>query len=172
MGNPYVVASGGDAWSAEAAAVGRRGTQRLLAVRTVAPVDEVRAALGLDDAELVVCRSRLMLLDDEPVEIADSFYPASFARGSRLAETGKIRGGAVAVLAELGRAAAEVVESVTARLPDPYEMDVLSVSAAEPLLVLSRVSFDAAGDAVEYADNRMIARRCPPLAYRMRVTNP
>lgn len=169
MGNPYVVAGGGDAWSAEAAAAGHRGTQRLLDVRVTEPIDEVRAALELPAGELVVCRSRLMLLDDVPVEIADSFYPASFAAGSPLARPEKIRGGAVAVLAELGRAAAEVSELVTARRPDRYEMDTLAVSAEEPLLVLTRMSYDISRRAVEYAVNRMVARHCPPLAYRMRV---
>jgi DNA-binding GntR family transcriptional regulator len=172
VSNPYVVAGGGDAWSAEATAAGRRGTQRLLDVRVAEPIDEVRAALDLPTGERVVCRSRLMLLDDAPVEIADSFYPASFAAGSPLASPAKIRGGAVAALAALDRAAAEVAELVTARLPDPYEMDMLAIPAGEPLLLLSRISYDASGRPVEYAVNRMIARRSPPLSYRMRVTGP
>lgn len=170
MGNPYVVAGGGDAWSAEAAASGRKGTQRLLEVRIAEPGDEVLAALGLPDGEQVVCRSRLMLLDDVPVEIADSFYPASFAAGSPLASPAKIRGGAVAALAALGRAAAEVIESVTARLPDSPETQLLAIPAIEPLLLLSRISYDATGVPVEYAVNRMIARHAAPLVYRMRVT--
>lgn len=172
MGNPYVVAGGGDAWAAEAAEAGRRGTQRLLDARLAAATDEVRAALHLGPAEQVVCRSRLMLLDGVPVEIADSFYPASFAAGSPLAEPAKIRGGAVAALAALGRAATETAELVTARLPDKYEMDVLAITAQEPLLVLTRVSRDKAGEPVEYAVNRMVARRSAPLAYRMRVAQP
>jgi GntR family transcriptional regulator len=172
MGNPYVVAGGGDAWATEAAAAGRRGTQRLLDVGLAAATDEIRAALDLTLGEQVVRRSRLMLLDEIPVEIADSFYPASFAAGSSLATPSKIPGGAVAALAALGRPAAEAAELVTARLPDKYEMDVLAVTAEEPLLVLTRVSHDKAGKPVEYAVNRMVARRCAPLAYRMRMVHP
>jgi DNA-binding GntR family transcriptional regulator len=169
MSNPYVVAGSGDAWSAEAAAAGRRGTQRLLDVSVISPDDEIRAALGVPDDQQVVCRSRLMLLDDVPVEIADSFYPGDFAIGSPLASRGKIRGGAVTALAEVGHAAAEVVETVTARLPDKSEMDLLAIASGEPLIVLSRISYDARGRAVEYAVNRMIASRTTPLVYRMRV---
>lgn len=170
MGNPYVVAGAGDAWRAEAAAAGRRGTQRLLDVRTLTPGDDVRAALALGEGELAVLRSRLMLLDDVPVEIADSFYPASFAANTPLAGEGKIRGGAVAVLRKLGRAAAEVTESITARLPDPAEVDILGISPTDPLLVLSRVSYDDAGNAVEFAVNRMVAARSNPVEYRLKVT--
>ncbi|GIE96533.1 GntR family transcriptional regulator [Paractinoplanes rishiriensis] len=170
MSNPYVVAGSGDAWSAEAAAAGRRGTQRLLDVSVISPHEGVRAALSTPDDGQVVCRSRLMLLDGVPVEIADSFYPAEVAVGSPLASPGKIKGGAVAALAELGHAAAEIAETVTARLPDKSEMDLLEIASDEPLLVLSRISFDAAGRAVEYAVNRMIASRTKPLAYRMRVS--
>jgi GntR family transcriptional regulator len=171
MGNPYVVAGGGDAWATEAAAAGRRGTQRLLGVRVTEAAEPVRSALELTLGELVVCRSRLMLLDDLPTEIADSFYPGSFAIGSPLASPAKIRGGAVSTLAELGRQAVEVTEMITARLPDKYEMDILAVSRDEPVLVLTRVSLDKDRQPVEYAVNRMIAGRSAPLSYRM-VTRP
>lgn len=169
--NPYVVAgpAPGDAWAAE---TGRRGRQRLLDVRTAAPTPTVRVALGLAEGEPVVTRSRLLLLDDVPVEIADSFYPGSFAAGSPLAAPAKIRGGAVAALAALGHPAAEVAEQVTARRPDRFEIETLGVDPHEPMLVLTRISYDAAGLPVEYAVNRMIARRCPPIAYRLRVDEP
>jgi DNA-binding GntR family transcriptional regulator len=167
VGNPYVVAGAGDAWKAEAAAAGRRGTQRLLDVRTLTPSDEVRAALALGEGELAVVRSRLMLLDDVPVEIADSFYPASLAASTPLAAPAKIKGGAVAVLASLGRAAASVIETITARLPRPDELDNLQIGPTEPLLVLMRISLDKGGLAVEYAVNRMVAGRTEPLEYRM-----
>ena len=51
-------------------------------------------------------------------------------------------------------------------------MDTLAIVAAEPLLLLTRISYDKTQQPVEYAVNRLIARRCPPLAYRMRVTAP
>ena len=166
--NPYVQAGPdpSDAWAAE---TGRRGHQRLLDVRTAAPTPAVRAALDLPVGEQVVTRSRLMLLGDVPVEIAESFYPGSFAAGSPLAVAAKIRGGAVAALAALGHPAAEVAEEVTARRPDRFEIETLGVDPHEPMLVLTRISYDAAGRPVEYAVNRMIARRCPPIAYRLRV---
>jgi GntR family transcriptional regulator len=166
----YVVAGAGNTWSAAAAEQGRIGSQRLLDASTVEPPDPVRAALRLRPEEQVVVRSRLMLLDDRPVEIATSYYPAAIAAGTPLAKRGKIRGGAIGALAALGHAPAEASELVTARWPDAEEADVLQVDAHEPLLVLTRTNLDSAGRPVEYAINRMVARHCDPLAYRMRTS--
>jgi DNA-binding GntR family transcriptional regulator len=71
-------------------------------------------------------------------------------------------------LSKLGRAAVEAVEMITARLPDPYEMDNLQVGSGEPLLVLTRMNRDISGVSVEYAVNRMVAGRTRPLVYRLR----
>lgn len=168
----YVVAGTGDAWSAEVAALGRVGTQRLLGASIVDPPESVRVALGLQPREQVVVRSRLMMVDDRPVEIASSYYPAAIAAGTPLAERGKIRGGAIAALTALGHSPADVFEQVTARWPDTEEAQMLQVEAHEPLLVLSRINIDAAGRPVEYAVNRMVARLSEPIAYRMRVSPP
>ena len=166
----YVVAGTGDAWSAEVAAQGRVGTQRLLGASIVDPPESVRVALGLQPGEQVVVRSRLMMVDDRPVEIAASYYPAAIAAGTPLAEQGKIPGGAIAVLAALGHSPADAFELVTARWPDSEEAEVLQVEAHEPLLILTRTNVDAAGRPVEHAINRMVARLSEPIAYRMRVS--
>jgi DNA-binding GntR family transcriptional regulator len=166
----YVIAGSGDAWSAEVAAQGRVGTQRLLGASIIDPPESVRVALGLRTGDQVVARSRLMMVNDRPVEIASSYYPAAIAAGTPLAEQGKIRGGAIAALAALGHSPADVFEQITARWPDAEEAEVLQVEAREPLLVLSRTNLDAAGRPVEFAVNRMVARLSEPIAYRMRVS--
>jgi len=165
----YIVAGTGDAWSADAAGQGRVGTQRLLRVATVDPPDSVRSALDLSPGEQVVVRSRLMLLDDRPVEIATSYYPKRIAAGTPLVEPAKIRGGAVAVLSASGHAPAEAFEQVTARRPNAEEIDTLQVDVDEPILVLMRTNVGADGRPVEHAVNRMVARFSAPIAYRMRI---
>jgi DNA-binding GntR family transcriptional regulator len=165
----YLAPSPENAWSAEAAGLGRTGTQRLLNVGTTEPPEEVRDGLSLEPGDQVVCRSRLIMLDDRPVEIAASYYPAVIAAGSPLAGPGKIRGGAVATLTDLGFTAADVVERITARLPTTEEADLLQIAAHEPLLVLARTSHDPNGRAFEHAVNRMVARLTAPVVYRMRT---
>lgn len=167
---PYLAAGQGDTWAAEAAARGQVGTQRLLNASVVDATEEVRTALGLGAGEQVVVRRRLILADEQPVEIATSFYPASFAESTPLARPEKIKGGAVAVLAGLRRAPTDVVEAVTARWPTADEASTLQADDHEPLLVLSRTNLDQTGTPVEFAVNVSVARLDAPHVYRLKVS--
>jgi DNA-binding GntR family transcriptional regulator len=135
---PYVSGHRGDAWGAEAAEHGGTGTQKLLSVDEVAASATVADMLGLDPDEPVVVRRRLMLFDDHPVELVDSYYPATIARGTRLAESRKIPGGAVALLANLGHPPRRVREDVSARLATPDERTTLQLDAPSCVLLLAR----------------------------------
>jgi len=136
---PYVTGEPGDAWAAEAKAHGGKGTQRLVTVDTQPAPEAVASALKLQPGEQVVVRSRVMLLDDHPVELVDSYYPASIARDTRLAETTKIPGGAVAHLVSLGYPSRRVVEDVTARLATPAEAEEFGLKLPAAVVELSRV---------------------------------
>lgn len=164
----YTQPQDGDAWAAEAASQNKAGTQRLLAVETGPPTPDVRDALRLPPGEDVVVRRRLIFADEQPVEIAASYYPAHLAGGTPLAENKRIRGGAVRVLAESGHPLEESVERVTAELPTGEETAILEVGEHEPLIVIRRVSAPVGGTPVEYAVNRMVASRVEPLEYRLR----
>lgn len=146
---PYVSGKPGDAWAAEAKAQGGKGTQRLVTVGTRPASEAVATALRLPVGELVVLRSRVMLLDDRPVELVDSYYPASIAGGTRLAETSKIPGGAVAHLASLGHAPRRVVEDVTARLATPTEAEAFGLELPVAVIELARVLFSDDDQPVE-----------------------
>jgi GntR family transcriptional regulator len=158
---PYVASGSArtsDAWAAEATAAGRRGTQTIAWAREVPAATPVAAALDLPDGSPVVTRRRVVLLDDQPVELADSYYPPDIAVGTALAEPAKIRGGAAALLANLGHIAAEVLEDITARMPTDEEQAALQVGPSEPLLILARVSVGTDGRPFEYAVMTMVAR--------------
>jgi DNA-binding GntR family transcriptional regulator len=94
--------------------------------------------LGLDRGAPVVLRRRLMLFDDHPVELVDSYYPATVALGTRLAEFRKIPGGAVALLAELGHPPRRVREDVSARLSTTDEQAALRLGSPSCVLLLAR----------------------------------
>ncbi|MEU5361855.1 UTRA domain-containing protein, partial [Streptomyces albidoflavus] len=98
----------------------------------------------------------------------DKSYPASIARGTALAGTAKIRGGAVRLLAELGHVGAWVEEDVTARLPTPDEATTLALSGSEPLLQLVRLTEDAEGRPIQL-DVMAMAPRRQRLRYRFRA---
>jgi DNA-binding GntR family transcriptional regulator len=165
----YITAKQGDAWAADAASRGRAGTQQLLGVEVVEPDGQIRTALHLGADGRAVVRRRLIVEDDAPVELADSYYPEKLAAGTALAEAKKIRGGAMKILADLGHAPRHVREHVTARHPTPEEATTLGVAESEPLLVLTRLSQDATGQPVEYAIMLTVARRSPGLVYQTQV---
>lgn len=143
---PYLTPQNGegrsDAWAAEAAARGGTGSQRIVHAGEVPAPSAVAALLGLADGVPVVVRRRVIEFDGEPCELTDTYYPASIARGTRLAETLKIRGGAVALLAELGHVGVRVREDVSARMPDADEREALRMERDEPVLRLARVTLD------------------------------
>ena len=154
-----------DAWSTEAAAHGRKGGQRLLAVEEVEPPEAVRRFFDLGPAETVVVRRRLILLDDAPVELADSYYPARIARGTRLAETGKIPGGAVTLLAELGFTPEDdPVEDVAAGTATAMQCEALDLPVGTAILTLTRFTRSSTGKPMEVSIMAMTRH----LQYRQR----
>ncbi|WP_033337858.1 GntR family transcriptional regulator [Catenuloplanes japonicus] len=161
----YLTPDQGDAWAAQARAESRTGSQRILDAGEIAAPDDVAAALALTPGSPVVRRRRLILADDEPVEIASSFYPLGVAVGTGLAQPSKIRGGAVTLLAELGFHAEDVREDVAARHPADDEAELLAVLTTAPVLVLSRLSLTASGVPFEYSV--MVMGAGQHLRYRM-----
>lgn len=169
--SPYLTPPGAgrpDAWRAEAAARGGKGTQRIVHAGEVAAPEEVAALLGLETGDLVVVRRRVTAFDDVPCELTDSYYPVGIARGTRLAETRRIPGGAVRLLAELGHAGVRVREDVSARMPGDEERDVLRLGPDEPVLRLSRVTLDGEDRPVQ-ADMMVMPAHRQRLSYEMRI---
>ncbi|MDX3852117.1 UTRA domain-containing protein [Streptomyces sp. AK02-01A] len=132
-----------DAWGAELSARGRRGGQRIVHAGEVPAPAEVAELLGVGEGDAVIVRRRVMYLEEAAGELTDTYYPASIARGTRLAATAKIPGGAVTLLAGLGHVGVRVREDVTARMPSEEEREALRTGPDEPVLRLTRVTFDS-----------------------------
>lgn len=155
-------------WRSEAERHGMRGTQELIHVGDVAAEDDVAALLGLEPGSTVTVRRRVMLLDDVPVQLADSYYPADLAHGTPLAAPIKLPGGTVAALERLGSALGDFEERVTARVATPGERDALQLHDAVPVvMVLVRTTYTADGRPVEVsvavlaADRHQLLFRLP-----------
>ncbi|MGA6170799.1 GntR family transcriptional regulator [Streptomyces sp. NPDC012600] len=158
----------GDAWAAEAAAAGRRGTQKVVRAGEVTAPDRVADLLGVERGGQVVERRRIMYLDGEPCELTDTYYPVGIAWGTELAGTAKIRGGAVTLLAELGHVGTLAQEDVVARMPSDSERAVLSLKADEPVLELTRLTLDAADRPIQ-VDVMVMPPRGQRLRYEIRI---
>ncbi len=157
-----------DAWRAEAAARGGRGTQRILQAGEVAAPAVVADLLDVAQGASVVVRRRVMYLDDEPIELTDTYYPLHIAAGTPLCGTAKIRGGAVRLLADLGYVGQRVSEDVGARMPEDEERDILRLGPGQPVLTLTRLTLDA-GERPLQADLMTMPACRQRLRYEMTV---
>ncbi|MFJ9887387.1 GntR family transcriptional regulator [Streptomyces sp. NPDC091287] len=159
---------GGDVWSAEAASAGRRGTQKIVSAGEAAAPERVADLLAVERSGPVVVRRRIMYLDGEPCELTDTYYPVEIARGTGLAATAKIPGGAVRLLAELGHIGVRAQEDVAARMPSESERASLLLKADEPVLELTRLTQDADGRPVQ-VDVMVMPPRGQTLRYEIRI---
>ncbi|OJF13323.1 GntR family transcriptional regulator [Couchioplanes caeruleus] len=128
-------------WITDNASRGRRGSVELLHVGEVPAPLQVAAAFGLEVGAPVVVRHQLLSLDGEPAELVWSYYSLDVARGTRLAEARKIRGGTPGVLAELGHPLRHAVDQVSARLATVEEFTALRLPGDNPVLRQFRVVF-------------------------------
>jgi GntR family transcriptional regulator len=99
----------------------------------VRPPPDVAEVLGLERDATTAMRSRLLLSDDEPFELATPCYPLEIARGTDLTSPGKIGGGAVNLLKRLGCNSVEFTDRVPARLPATQESEVLELPGDIPV---------------------------------------
>lgn len=144
----YVTARNGqvDAWTEETK---QRGGQRLTEVAEVEPPREVAAALGLDPGEKAAVRRRVILLDGDAIELADSYYPLPLARGTALTEKRKIKGGAPTLLAQLGYRARQVSEDLEFRPANECERVGLALPEGACVLTLLRTTANEDGSPFE-----------------------
>lgn len=153
-----------DAWTAESQG---RGSQRLTEVGEVIPPQEVAAALGIAPGEKAVVRRRAVLLDGDVIELADSYYPLSIARGTALAEKRKIKGGAPTLLAELGYRARRLVEDLELREANGTEQATLALPAGAHVLALLRAT--TGEDDIPYEVQFMVMKAPRRLHYEIEV---
>lgn len=136
---PYVTRGEGDVWGNAAAKQGHKGTQQILRAGIQAAPSAVAELLCIPASTAVVCRQRLVSLDSQPIEFAQSYWPADVAEGTALSETKKIPGGVVTLLHRLGYHPGTIDEDVQARPPTVEEQKALRLTdASDWVLTLTR----------------------------------
>lgn len=142
---------------------GQCPAQRLLEVSTIGAPPEVAMHLGVEENTPVVVRRRLFLVEDQPVALCDSYYPADLAVGTAIAEPRLIRGGALAVIEDpagpIRRTAARSVDELTSRIPTRAEIDQLRLSPGVPVVRVLRTIYDTQGAPLEVQDSVAAADR-------------
>lgn len=153
-----------DAWSDEAR---QRGGQQLTEVAEVIPPQEVCDALHLSPGERASVRRRTILLDEQVIELADSYYPLSVARGTALTEKRRIKGGAPTLLAELGYQPRHVTEDLEFRAANEFERAALALPDGGSVLTLLRTT--STDDGSPYEVQLMVMKAPRRLHYEIEV---
>lgn len=143
-------ASGKANFNAEVEAQGGRPEQRLLEISTVPAPEDVAERLAIPREATVLVRRRLMLINDVPTQLADSYYRPELASDSILALPERVKGGVHAYLEQrYGLAVERFVEDLEIRMPRLEESDALGLDPGVPIARVLRTAFSTAGDPFE-----------------------
>jgi GntR family transcriptional regulator len=116
----------------------------------VAPTERIASVLGLSKGEETLVRRRVLYANDEPSQIADSYYPWSIAKGSKaLLKEDAGNGGSYSRLAELGNMPVRFTEDVNVRMPADAEQRTLELEGNQPVFEILHVAYTAEDRPVE-----------------------
>lgn len=121
-------------------------------IRREAADDRTAHLLAVDAGADVLVRDRLMFADERPVQLARSQLPADLVGNTAIEEEETGPGGIYARLAELGREPDNFVQVVGSRMPTPEEASALQLDGGTPVLLVTRIAYDAAERPVEVND--------------------
>lgn len=135
---------------------GQHPRQHLTEVTTITAPDEVASRLDLDEPALVVVRRRVFLVDEHPVALVDSYYPATLAAGTPIEQPHCIRGGVHRVIEDpdgpIRRHIARSVDELIARMPTAEEAGRLVLATGVPVVRVLRTIYDNQDRPVEVQD--------------------
>jgi DNA-binding GntR family transcriptional regulator len=139
------------------AEAGQTPSTRLLAFETAPAPAEVANSLKLTRGTRVLHFERLRLASHQPIALMRNFLPLSLKEivtEESLQTTGLYR-----VLRENGIHLRLASQTIGARSSQPREARLLKVPADSPLLTMRRISYDDAGQPVEYGSHVYPAER-------------
>ncbi|MGX6604646.1 GntR family transcriptional regulator [Micromonosporaceae bacterium Da 78-11] len=122
-------------------APGRVTSVRLLEVGEGPAPAQVATAFGLEPGEPVVFRAQVALLDEVPAELVWNYYPPAIARGTPLAQKGRLPDGSPSALDALGCPVRSVVDQLSVRPATVAEFVALALPGDIPVLRQFRVAF-------------------------------
>jgi DNA-binding GntR family transcriptional regulator len=114
------------------AAPDRNPSQRIEVSMVPAPANVARR-LHVAEGEFVVLRSRLRMLDGEPFQLNDSYYPRDVAENTEVMHPDNIARGVNHVLAERGHVQVRALDEIWIRMPRPAEVHRLRIPPGTPV---------------------------------------
>jgi DNA-binding GntR family transcriptional regulator len=130
---------------------GQTPTTRLLAREVVPAPAEVATSLQLSRGTRVLHFERLRLASDQPIALMRNFLPLSL--DEVVTEEGLKSAGLYQLLRQSGIHLRLASQAIGARSAQRREARLLKVPSGAPLLTMQRISYDDAGQPVEYGSH-------------------
>jgi len=144
-------------FNAQALEQGQRPRQEIREVVHVPAPPAVATRLDIAEGMDVVVRRLTFWLEDIPVALHESYFPAPLVAGTAIERPQRIRGGAHAVVEDpegpIRRHIARSVDEISGRMPTPDEVRYLRLSPGVPVFCILRTVYDSEGEPVEVQDS-------------------
>jgi GntR family transcriptional regulator len=138
-------AAGMAAQQYEATSLGLTSRQEVLELAEVPAPEWVAAWYGIEPGAPVFVRSRREWVNEEPNQVATSYYLPEVVEGTAIKEQSTGPGGGYARLEEKGHILAKFHEEISARMPSPDEVRQLRLLPGTPVVTVLRVAMTADG---------------------------
>lgn len=127
---------------AEVELQGRTPRVDVTGIDRIVPPQWISERLGLALDEQVIRRENTYFVDGRPIQIVNTYIPATIAGGTSLELAVPGPGGIYATFEELGHTLSRMLEEVQARMPRHDEAVRLDASPGTPVLDVLHVSYD------------------------------
>jgi GntR family transcriptional regulator len=139
---------GTGAGEVEVRSLGMESRTTYLHIGPVAAPPAVATLLGLREGERALVRSRALFADDEPTQLASSYFAIGLAEAAGVTQEKLGQGGSYARLADVGSGPVRFSESVNVRMPDEAEQRQLELEPSQPVFEVLHVAYGEADQVV------------------------
>ncbi len=140
-------------FNTEVAMQGRIGRQDIKSVSVEKATPEIARWLSIPEGSAVLARRRIMLVDEEPYQIGDSYYPHELVAGTAIAIPEPVEEGVLTVLERAnGEPVSYFIDELSFRMPTPEETDILKLDPGVCVVRVVRIAHDRNDKPVEAFD--------------------
>ena len=145
--------TGAATWNAEIARQGRIGRQDIYDVSQIEADEEVAGWLRLEVGDPVTVRRRVMLVDDEPYQLGDSYYRHDLVADTPISSAEPVEEGVLTVLERAhGKPIHYFMDELSFRMPTPHEAELLDLGPGVSVVRVVRVAYDESDVPLEAFD--------------------
>ncbi|WP_405095560.1 GntR family transcriptional regulator [Micromonospora sp. NBC_01412] len=131
-------------FNVEAARQGRVGRQDIREVTRVPATAETARWLAVPEGTDLLVRRRIMLIDEEPYQLGDSYYLNDLVQETAIAVPEPVEEGVLSVLERVhGKPISYYIDELSFRMPSPHEAELLRLDPGVCVVRTVRVAYDA-----------------------------